>query len=130
MGHQLEIDRESGVSRMLYFDEVTDEELASVGKQTPALVEAFAPKAVILDFSSVVKFRVTSRFVTSLAHLPGPVPEGIMTMVVAPGDFTYGMARMFEILRNSPNLHVVRTVEEAYSVLEISNPTFVPLELP
>jgi hypothetical protein len=41
------------------------------------------------------------------------------------------MARMFEILGEGtrPNLHVVRTLEEAYKVLDVREPQFEPVPL-
>lgn len=46
-----------------------------------------------------------------------------------PRDFIYGLARMFQILteETQPELRVVRTMEEAYRLLEVSSPEFEPV---
>ena len=124
MAHRFEVDRFNKIGRMTYFDEVTEEELSSVGRETPARLQAFSPKAVIIDLTGITNVRVTTRAVRTLAQLPGQLPEGIVSVIVASGDFVYGMARMFEMLKNSDDLHVVRTVEEAYLELGVQNPQF------
>jgi hypothetical protein len=52
-----------------------------------------------------------------------------LVVFVAPTPHIYGMARMFEILGEAtrPNLHVVRTLEEAYKVLNVQEPQFEPI---
>jgi hypothetical protein len=128
LGHRLEIDRVNRIGRMTYFGEVTDEELASVGKQTSSLIEAFTPKAAIIDFTQVERVRVSTRLVMTLAELRGQTPEGITTVIVAPGDLMYGLARMFEILKSDSHLRVVRKIEDAYSALGVADPNFGPSE--
>lgn len=56
-------------------------------------------------------------------------PELSTRVIVAPRDLVYGTARMFQVLseRTRKNVHVVRTLEQAYKILGIESPTFVPL---
>jgi hypothetical protein len=48
---------------------------------------------------------------------------------VAPTPHIFGMARRFEILgeETRPNWHVVRTLEEAYEVLDVRELQFEPI---
>jgi hypothetical protein len=52
-----------------------------------------------------------------------------MRVVVAPQDFLFGMMRMLQILSEEarPELHVVRTLDEAYRLLRIESPEFSPI---
>jgi len=53
-----------------------------------------------------------------------------MLALAIPRDFTYGLARTFQILTQEtrPELQVVRTMEEAYRLLEVCSPEFHPLD--
>lgn len=46
-----------------------------------------------------------------------------------PQIFIYGLARMFQILgeKNRPELQVVRTLDEAYTMLGVEFPDFHPV---
>ena len=61
-----------------------------------------------------------------LVHRKPIIPAGYMRVVVAPQDFIFGMMRMLEILseRTRPELHVVRTMDEAYRLLLVESPEF------
>jgi len=85
-----------------------------------------APCRGILDFSKVSDFEVSSAAIREVAALPPAFPAGYMRVLVIPRDFIYGLARMFQILtqESRPELQVVRTMEEAYRLLEVSSPEF------
>jgi len=93
---------------------------------------AIAPRAGILDLSGITSVDLTSRSISELAILPPAfADESRPRIVVAPTDHVYGMSRMFQALgeKTRPNLHVVRSLEDAYVVLGISNPRFEPISL-
>ena len=54
-----------------------------------------------------------------------------MRVIVVPIDFIFGLARMFQMLgeKTRPDLHVVRTLDEAYRLLQIESPEFRPVSL-
>ena len=54
-----------------------------------------------------------------------------LRVFVAPSDFIYGSIRRFQILseKTRQNLHVVRTMQDAYKLLGIESPKFAPLTL-
>ena len=83
----------------------------------------------ILDFSKVTDFEVSSAAIRQVAAAPPAFPAGYMRVLVIPRDFIYGLARMFQILTEEtrPELRIVRTMEEAYRLLEVTSPDFRPV---
>lgn len=85
----------------------------------------------ILDFSQVTEFEVSSTAIRQVAAAAPAFPAGYMRVLVVPKDFIYGLARMFQILTEDtrPELQVVRTLEEAYRLLQVESPEFRPVSL-
>jgi hypothetical protein len=85
----------------------------------------------ILDFSQVTEFEVSAHAIRQVAAAPPAFPKGYMRVIVVPIDFIFGLARMFQMLgeRTRPDLHVVRTLDEAYRLLQIESPEFRPVSL-
>jgi|SRR5580658_793661 hypothetical protein len=85
----------------------------------------------ITDVTQVTKFDVSSDTVRRLAWTPPTIPTPQVRIFVAPTTFIYGMARMFQILGEStrPNLHIVRTLDEAYGLLQMESPEFTPIDV-
>lgn len=83
----------------------------------------------ILDFSKVTGFEVSSTAIRQVAADPPAFPAGYMRVLVIPRDFIFGLARMFQILTEEtrPELRVVRTMDEAYRLLEVTSPEFRPV---
>jgi hypothetical protein len=85
----------------------------------------------ITDFSAVETFEISVNFVHQLARRPPAFPIGRPRVVVAPRDDIFGLARMFQLLRDEMNgeLHVVRTLDEACALLCIDSPRFTALPI-
>ena len=85
----------------------------------------------ILDFSKVTEFEVSAHAIRQVAAAPPAFPTGYMRVIVVPIDFIFGLARMFQMLgeKTRPDLHVVRTLDEAYRLLQIESPEFRPVSL-
>lgn len=83
----------------------------------------------ILDFTAVTEFEVSSDAIRQVAASPPAFPPGYKRVLVIPKDFIYGLARMFQILteKTRPELHVVRTMDDAYRVLQVESPEFHPV---
>jgi hypothetical protein len=83
----------------------------------------------IADITGVTKFDVSSTTIRRLAETPPAIPTAQLRIFVAPTTFVYGMARMFQLLGEStrPNLHIARTLNEAYSLLRVESPEFEPV---
>ncbi len=80
----------------------------------------------ILDLTGVTDFDVRSETIRGLAHLPTIFEDPTLRAVIAPTDFLFGMARMFQIRGSETReqLHVVRTLKEALVLLGVSSPQF------
>ena len=126
MGFLLDFDSKNNILRVTLEGGVTDaivlECYAAIAKRV-----ALRPCRVILSFSGATEFQVSSVTVRHLAEVAPAVPAGYMRVCVCPQDFIYGMARMFQMLGEAtrPDLRVVRTMDEAYSVLGVKSPEFV-----
>jgi hypothetical protein len=85
----------------------------------------------ILDFSQVTEFEVSPHAIRQVAAAPPAFPAGYVRVIVVPIDFIFGLARMFQMLgeKTRPDLHVVRTLDEAYRLLQIESPEFRPVSL-
>jgi hypothetical protein len=77
------------------------------------------PVAGIWDYSGVTNFALSSPEIQQLSQTPPFYPSGVSRFVIAPGDYMFGMFRMFQMLgeKNHPELEVVRTSEDAYMIL-------------
>ena len=55
----------------------------------------------------------------------------MVLLFIASTDLEFGLARIFVILTEElrPNRHVVRTMEEAYKLLGITDPQFVRISV-
>ena len=76
-------------------------------------------------------FEITAEDMRKLAMWP-PVDPVVARpkVVVAPADRVFGMPRMFGMWGEGtrPNFHVVRTFREAFAILRVVNPKFLPRE--
>jgi len=81
----------------------------------------------ILDLTTVSDFDVRSETIRGLAHLPAIFEDPTLRAVIAPTDFLFGMARMFQIRGSETReqLHVVRTLNQALVLLGVSSPQFL-----
>jgi hypothetical protein len=99
--------------------------------RTAEYMSSHPPCRGILDFSAVTEFEVSVSAIRQVAATPPAFPPGYMRIVVIPKDYIYGLARMFQILgeRTRPELWVVRTMDEAYDLLQVKSPDFRPVTL-
>jgi hypothetical protein len=82
------------------------------------------PAAGITDFSAITAFRAAPAAVREAASLPAPYPDETPRFIIAPEDYLFGTARMFELVANRPNAKpkVLRSREEAWLCLEFRTP--------
>jgi len=73
---------------------------------------------------------ISATLVRELARAPHNLPEGVPVVFVAASDIHYGLARMFQILKESSKFQVVRTMEQAYVALGVQEAEFSPIEEP
>ena len=125
----IELDAASLVLRFTFEGPLTDATLIAGLAEAPKVVKVYPGCRGILDFSRVSEYDLSPDVLRQLAKSAPVIPAGYDRVFVAPQDYLYGMARMFSILaeQTRPELHVVRTMREAFSILGIQSPQFVPL---
>jgi hypothetical protein len=125
----MDFDPRNNLLRVNVGGRVTDQILLDTYAAVASYVIARGPCRAIVDVSAVTKFDVSSNVIRSLTRRSPAIPKGYMRVFVAPLDSMYGMIRMFQILTEltRPDLHVVRTVDEAYRLLQVDSPEFSPL---
>jgi len=83
----------------------------------------------ICDFSRVKEFSVSYEALRRLARSPARGEADSVVAIVAPDELIFGVCSMYSALTEKvrSNRHVVRTMEEAYEVLGLTDPEFVPI---
>lgn len=124
-----EFDERNFVIRWKLDGEVTDELFAEYVRLSAATIPTLPAKALILDLTGASSFKVSAAALRELASKVPTLPGRFPRVIVARSDLTYGLSRMFAILSEEkrPNLHVVRTMEEAYALLKMRSPEFRPI---
>src|SRR5262249_36810133 len=79
------------------------------------------PYAAITDLSQVEDFRVSPKTIRVLAATGPAIPSGRPRVIVATELALYGLARMFDLNRDSMGgqLQIVRSLEEAYDIVGV-----------
>ena len=130
MPYHIDFDSTNRILRARFEGRVTDDELKEVYRFGQENVARFDPLAGITDFSGVTTVAFSAQTMRDLARTKPIMPDPSRPVLfVAPTPDLFGMARMFELQGSDarPNLRVVRTVEEAYRVLNVRDPQFVPV---
>jgi DNA-binding NarL/FixJ family response regulator len=90
-------------------------------------------RASIADFSGVTHIHATPHAIRELAALPPADPVATRPrVVVAPNALIFALARLFQAIGKAarPNLHVVRNLAQALTVLGVASPHFEPVVHP
>ena len=126
MDFVVDFDAKNNILRWTLEDEVTDAVLLDFYAVATKYAASHPPCRSIIDFSKVTDFHVSSETVRQVAAAPTALPAQYLRVIVIPSDFIYGMGRMFQILseKTRPELHVVRTMDEAYRLLHVESPEF------
>ncbi|MGB2606298.1 MAG: hypothetical protein WBC78_22015 [Candidatus Sulfotelmatobacter sp.] len=127
----VEFDAKNNVLRGTVHGPMTGATLLDFYAAATEYMASHPPCRGILDFSQVTEFEVSPHAIRQVAAAPPAFPAGYMRVVVVPIDFIFGLARMFQMLgeKTRPDLHVVRTLDEAYRLLQIESPEFRPVSL-
>jgi len=129
MAYYFEFDFRNGILRCRLEGDVTDESLKECHEVACRFAALTNPAVGIIDFSHVDSLNVSSQAVRDLAHttpgMPGPRPR----FIVVPSTHMYGLARMFQQYGSEarPEVHVVRSADEAYTFLGVREPHFEPV---
>jgi len=129
VGFVMDFDARYNLLRVTLEGRVTDPILLDAYTSVARYVEIHGPCRAVVDVSAATKFDVSSHAIRDLTRRPPAIPKGYMRVFVAPLDSMYGMVRMFQILTEltRPELHVVRSIGEAYRLLRVESPEFSPV---
>jgi hypothetical protein len=106
---------------------ITDRDLRQFHHDARRVVQRIDPHVAIVNFRPVTAFDVSSGAMRSLARSEPLMPDKTRPrFIVAPADLTFGMSRMYQIVGEitRPDLHVVRTRQEALSAIGLEDTKF------
>ena len=129
MGFVMEFDAKNNILRGALEGRVTDTILLDCYGAAARYAASHPPCRGLWDFSKARDFDVSSDTIRQVVKTPPIIRSGYLRVVVAPQDLLFGMMRMLQILseKTRPELHVVRTMDEAYRLLLVESPEFVPV---
>lgn len=110
--------------------EMNDKSLIDYYAAAAVHIRNTKPRMAVLEFKDITKVEVSTAALSLLADSPPILPAlAKPRLLIAPTDVVYGECRAFEMMGGGtrPALQIVRTLEEAYSLLGVSNPQFEPL---
>jgi hypothetical protein len=129
MAYYFEFDSSNGILRCRFEGDVTDQSLKECYEVAGKYAALTNPGVGLMDFSNVDSLNVSSQTVRDLAHRTPGMPGSRPRFLVVPSDHMYGLARMFQLCGSEerPELHVVRSADEAYTLLGVPEPQFEPV---
>jgi hypothetical protein len=127
MDYVIDLDPAHRVLRGTVTTAFTDEGCTDFYRTLERIASRGGPYAGILDLSQAPEFPISSATVRVLAMTNPALPAGRPRVIVAREPVIYGLARMFELIRDSMGgeLQVVRSLEEAYAMLGVGPDDFV-----
>ena len=130
MAHHFEFDFEHKILRLVLEADMDGEEFLRLNAEIRAQIERLRPLAGIADAASLVNFSVTSQTLRTAALQGSPYPPATPRYIVAPTDYLFGLARMYELAGNysESSLQVVRKLDDALADLGVPNAIFENLE--
>jgi hypothetical protein len=120
MPHRLEFDFEHKILHIIHQGEIHGRDIEKLGETLRPQLPKLDPSAAISDFSQATTVHINSQMVRRLAMKDtSSFPRTIRRFIVAPLDYQFGLARMYEMSADPPftALSVVRSVEEAFAAL-------------
>ncbi|MGC2446587.1 MAG: STAS domain-containing protein [Candidatus Sulfotelmatobacter sp.] len=116
------------VLRVTLKGEMTDDSVMELWSTGVPVAASFPAYRSIVDLSGITRFDVSTRTINRLAKTDAPNFSN--RVFVAPMDVVYGTTRMFQVLTEGTrkNVHVVRTMDEAYKLLGLESPKFVAVD--
>jgi len=132
LAYHLEYDSTNRVLLGTCAGRITDEVATAFYRMTGEYAALLDPRAGITNLSAIASLEVTAQKIRQLAKtVPVMAEPSRPCVIVAASPHIFGMARMFEFEGQStrPNLHVVRTLGEAWAIIGIHNPKFEPIRL-
>ena len=131
MPYHFEFDSNHRIFRCHLEGRVMDEELKKFYAEAEKLAAQTDPLGGILDMSGVISFDASPDTIRELAKarpiMPNPDRPRVLIATSPP---VFGIARMFELQGQGtrPNLHVVRSENEAFAILGVLETKFEKIE--
>ena len=124
MEYSFEFDAVNNIFRCSRKGRVTDALIFEAYSAAQKLLESRSDCRGIDDYSAVTEFAVSTDTIKAIAeNSRSSVLKELV--IVAPQVHIYGLARMYSILtETNRRVHTVHTMEEAYSLLGVSSPSF------
>jgi len=131
MGFVLEFDAKNNILRGTLDGRATDAFVLECYAAATRYTTSHPPCRGLWVVSDITSFEVSNHTIREIARKPPIIAPGYIRVVVAASDFLFGMMRMLQILAGEtrPDLHVVRTMDEAYQLLRVESPEFAPVDL-
>jgi hypothetical protein len=126
MAHHFEFDFDHKILRLVLEGNVEVEPFLRLNSEIRVQTERLRPLAGITDGAGIVNFNVPSQTLRTVAMQGSPYPATTPRYIVAPSDYLFGMARMYELIGNHSEgkLQVVRKMEEALADLGVTSAKF------
>jgi hypothetical protein len=131
MPYSFDFDPANGILRCRLAGVVTDDIVKDFFREGARVAGRTHPAAGVIDLSAVASFEVSAQALREQSKIPPAVSgPGLRRVVIAPSPDVYGMMRMFELEGEEvrPDIHVVRTEQQAWAILGVKNPRFEPLQ--
>jgi hypothetical protein len=131
MPYTFDFDLANGILRCRLEGRVTDDILRDFFRAGAGLAARTHPAAGVIDLSAVTSFEVSAHALREQSKVqPVSADPDLRRVVIAPSPDIYGMMRMFELEAEEvrPDIHVVRSEQQAWAILGVKNPQFEPLQ--
>ena len=132
MDYLIDLDPAHRVLRLTVTKPLTDDSLTDIYRSLSHVAAKSGPYASIFDVSQVEDSPLSADTIRALAATAPAVPVGRPRVVVASTPALYGLARMFELTRDSMGgqFHVVRDLDQAYDLLKVTAEDFTQRLIP
>lgn len=129
MPYSFKFDVEHRILLVVPVGEILERDVSTMNHEIARRVQQVNPSGAIIDCSGVTGFKVSGEALRKAALPPAPFPAETPRFVVAPTDYLFGLARMYELAANRPGemLKVVRRMDEALAGLGVTHANFSPL---
>jgi hypothetical protein len=123
MSYAFEFDPVIRLLKVSFEGDLDERTLVQASLKLRDVVPALKSAKGLSDFSLVTAVHIASERLHSLAQFKPAFPSDVPHAIVAPRDYIFGLARMFQAVGSEtrPNLYVVRTEQEAYRLLGIAD---------
>jgi hypothetical protein len=124
MESEFSFDRRSGLLKATVRGALDVPGLVRLGMLTAEMNGKVRPKSVVYDCTGVTSVNVPTAEVDGLAHLKPVLSPELPQVILAPQDYLFGLARMFQAMAvdTRPSVHVVRSWSEVEKLIGVTEP--------